>query len=44
MVMLFDIGVCIIVVYDGQVGGVGFVEVGFEKVEEWWYVIIMCLV
>lgn len=36
-VMLPDTGACTIVVHDGQAGGAGFAQAGFEKAEEWWH-------
>ena len=42
-VMLPDTGACTIVVHDGQAGGAGFAEAGFEKAEEWWHATIMRL-
>ncbi|MDU3567746.1 MAG: DEAD/DEAH box helicase, partial [Cutibacterium avidum] len=36
-VMLPDTGVCTIVIHDGQAGGAGFAQAGFDKAEEWWH-------
>ncbi|MBJ8096488.1 DUF1998 domain-containing protein, partial [Bacillus cereus] len=33
-VMLPDTGACTVVVHDGQAGGAGFAEAGFERAEE----------
>lgn len=35
-VMLPDTGACTIVIHDGQAGGAGFAQAGFDKAEEWW--------
>ena len=36
-VMLPDTEVCTIVIHDGQAGGAGFAQAGFDKAEEWWH-------
>ena len=36
-VMLPDTGACTIVIHDGQAGGAGFAQAGFDKAEEWWH-------
>lgn len=36
-VMLPDTGECTIVVHDGQAGGAGFADAGFEVADRWWH-------